>query len=382
MTTRWPGLILAAMLALTPPAAATWSIVLTDTATGEVAVGTATCLDGIAIQPLVPVILVGVGAGVTQSFVDGSGGSKIKMLAGLAAGTDPKDIIEFLKKGDLQKCSRQYGIADLQTRSFAFSGGCNGQWKGHLRGTVGTLTYSIQGNVITGEPVLLAARDAVLSTQGTMADKLMAGMVAAALMGGDGRCSCETGPPPSCGSPPVDGFSKSAHVGSMQVARVGDSNGSCSGGGCATGDYWMNLEFTGMEADPDPVIVLHELYQDFTRRLRGLPDALKSQVLVSPPVTLPGGQVAVDLELALSDLNGLPVKHGGASLAVSHAPGSAGQFRRSVVQDHGDGSYSIRVIAPAPAEGAPVDLVQLVVTQGDTVITLYPYPQVSYSGSR
>ena len=382
---RMPALLLTTLLILTPSARATWSIVLTDMSTGEVAVGTATCLEGFSIKAFVPVILVGVGAAATQSQVDPTAKNKKLIVEQMLLGTPPSEIIQLLKTTDaLLKCSRQYGIVDMLGRKAAFSGACNGQWKGHVTGQVGSITYSIQGNVLTGEPVILAAEQAVVETEGLLSDRLMAGMIAAASLGGDGRCSCLTGSPPSCGSPPVDGFEKSAHVGSMIVARIGDTDGGCAGGtGCATGDYWMELNFSGFESDLDPVFELKQRYDGFVKRMRGQPDALASEVLVSPPQPLTAELVAVDLELDLRDLHGLPVPTGGADIAVGHAPGSAGLFHRAAVHDHGDGTYSVRLVAEAPAPPAGVgepgtDLVQLVVRQGDIEITLFPYPAVQY----
>lgn len=380
-------LALIALLLAAPPARSTWSIVLTNTATGEVAVGTATCLEGELLKVYVPVILVGVGAAATQSQVDPTAKNKKLIVEQMLLGTAPNQIIQLLKDNDpMLKCSRQYGIADLQGRKAAFSGGCNGGWKGHVTGTDGTLTYSIQGNVLTGEPVILAARDAVLSTPGLLSDKLMAGMIAAASLGGDGRCSCLTGGPQSCGVPPQAGFEKSAHVGSMIVARFGDIDGTCIGAtGCATGDYWMELNVTGYESDPDPVFVLKQQYDAFVKRKRGFVDGIASEVLVSPPYDLGGGLLGVSVELALRDLNGLPIKFGGADIQVLHAPGSAGLSGRHAVLDHQDGSYTITAVASggAPADGAPAtDLLRLVVRQGDTEATVYPWPELSFGPSR
>lgn len=374
-------LVVLALLALAAPASATWSIVLTDHATGEVAVATATCLEDILLKIWVPVIVTGVGAGVTQSQVDMTAGHKKTMVAGLKAGDDPAAIIAAMQVGDLFKCSRQFAVADLLGRRAAFSGGCNGQWKGHRTGQIGSITYSVQGNVLTGEPVLLAAEAALLATDGLLSDRLMAAMIAAAELGGDGRCSCLTGPPPSCGAPPAGGFEKSSHVASFIVARVGDSDGTCLGAtGCATGDYWMELNITGNAADPDPVALLVQEYDAAVTRLRGVADALASEVLVSPATPAAGGQWTADLEVDLRDLHDLSLPAGGAVIEASHAPGSAGLFTRQRVVDHGDGSYTVTLVAPAPPEGlaAPVDLVSLRVRDGHHEATLYPFASVAW----
>lgn len=381
MPHRLPALVLIVLTALTPTAAATWSIVLTDMATGEVAVGTATCLVGSPIKKFVPVIVAGYGAAATQAQVDPIATYKKIIVEELLKGTLPKDIIALLKQGDIFKCARQFGIVDLNGDAAGFSGGCNGQWKGNLKGQVGSITYSIQGNVLTGEPVILAAEAAVTNTEGTLSDRLMAGMLAAAALGGDGRCSCLTGPPPSCGSPPTGGFTKSAHVGSMILGRIGDIDAPCIGAtGCAAGDYWMDLNVTGAFADLDPVLQLQQIYQEFRMRLRGLPDGVQSTAFVGPPELLANGIVHVRVDLDLRDLDGLPVPFGGALIDVTHAPGSGKQFVRSVIEDHGDGTYTAHLYTQGDggARGASDDLLDITVRDGDVRATLYPYPVVSF----
>jgi len=376
-----PALILAGLIGLAPNASATWSIVLTDMATGEVAVGTATCLEFLSIKKLVPVIVVGFGAGATQSQVDPTAKNKKIMVAELLNGTLPKDIIKLMKQGDILKCSRQYGLVDLQGRSAAFSGGCNGQWKGHLKGKIGTITYTIQGNVLTGQPVIDAAEAAVIGATGTLSDRLMAGMLAAASLGGDGRCSCDSGGPQACGSPPAGGFDKSAHIGSMILGRIGDTDAPCIGStGCAAGDYWMDLNVSDGQAGPDPVLQLQALYKTFRKRLRGQPDGIASNVFVGSPVDIGGGLIEVRVDLDIRDLDGIPVPFGGAQIDVHHAPGSGMNFVRTVVQDHGTGAYSVLLYARSSAVdgGTSNDLLDIRVKEERIQATIYPFPSVSF----
>ena len=49
-----------------------------------------------------------------------------------------------------------------------------GGWAGGVVGQSGTLRYAIQGNVLTGQPVVTEAELAIQNTPGTLADKLMA----------------------------------------------------------------------------------------------------------------------------------------------------------------------------------------------------------------
>lgn len=369
---RLAATLLALAVLLAPPAGATWSIVLVDTGTGEVAVGTATCLEGFDLLKYVPVIVVGRGAGAAQSAVDGTAANRKEIYDNLLLGTPPSAIIDVLLEGDLQWKARQYGIADLSPAAAGYTGGAAMQYKEHVTGTSGTLTWAIQGNVLTGAPVLAAAEAAVLSTPGSLADRLMAGMEAARLMGGDGRCSCLTGGPQSCGSPPP-AFEKSAHVGCVVVARIGDVDGGCEPvQGCAKGSYWLKLNVKGQqEDDPDPVLQLHALYAGFLAGLHGRPDGLRSVASFDHGTLLADGQSTRTLHLALYDHFGAPITTGGASVTVSHAPGSAGLGVPGPVTDHGDGTYSLSVTAGA-ASGT--DLFAVRVDDGTQPATLYPYP--------
>ena len=143
----------------------------------------------------------------------------------------------------------------------------------------------MQGNVLTGPPVVEMAEQAVLNTVGSLPEKLMAGMEAARSMGGDGRCSCLPNDPTGCGSPPKRGFVKSAHVGFMIGSRTGDIDGTCNVSvGCASGDYFMVLNVPFQTAnDLDPVLQLQDMFDKFQSSLIGRPDAIFSTATIDPP---------------------------------------------------------------------------------------------------
>lgn len=210
----------------------TWSIVLVDTRTGEVAAASATCLAELDLRALTPVMLAGVGACTAQSFGDTSQINRTLVRDRLAEGVAPSAILTALATFDGgSHQTRQYGIVDVQGRAVTFSGTGAGAWAGGRTGTfqytyagkTGTIAYAVQGNVLTGAPVVDRAVEAILSTPGDVAAKVMAGMEAARLMGGDGRCSCNSGPT-GCGSPPAS-FTKSAHIAYMLISRPGDADG-------------------------------------------------------------------------------------------------------------------------------------------------------------
>ncbi len=215
-------------------ASATWSIIIINTRTGEIGVASATCLTGFNLRDNTPVLIPGVGAATAQSFVDSSGQNRVKIRDMLIERAHPDDILAALALFDSGHQTRQYGIADTLARAATFSGTGAGAWAGGQigqltqTGNLGDLVYAVQGNVLTGEPVVTEAVQAIIDTPGDIAAKLMASMEAARAMGGDGRCSCPgPGGPTACGAPPAT-FNKSAHIAYMLIARAGDRPG-CNG---------------------------------------------------------------------------------------------------------------------------------------------------------
>jgi hypothetical protein len=247
------------LLLLAIPAKATWSIVIVDLATGEIAIGIATCLTGFDLRPNTVVVVPGRGVAAAQSFV---GPLSLRQLIrqGFISGDTATQILAQLAAADPGHQSRQYGIVSLTGGEVTFTGTGAGAWAGGVTGQTGTLRYAIQGNVLTGQPVVVAAEQALVGTVGTLGDKLMAAMEAARQFGGDGRCSCSQAAPTSCGSPPPS-FTKSAHIGLMILSRPSDLDAPCtSGSGCGAGDYWLDLNVANQPASaPDPVLPISPL---------------------------------------------------------------------------------------------------------------------------
>jgi hypothetical protein len=255
-----PTLPLIASFALAAPATATWSIILIDTRTGEISVASATCLASFDLRAGTPVLIPGVGGATAQSFVDSTGQNRVFIRDRLAELLSPQDILFQLAPFDTGHQTRQYGIVDTLGRAATFSGTGAGAWAGGLTGQFsyihagqqGTIAYAIQGNVLTGSPVVTAALAAIQSTDGDLAARTMAGMQAARLMGGDGRCSCSAGAPTSCGAPPPS-FTKSAHIAYMLIARAGDREG--SNGIYRTGSSPLSVAITDVNGDSRPDLV-------------------------------------------------------------------------------------------------------------------------------
>ncbi len=360
------------LLALAAPLEATWSIVAVDMRTGEVAVGSATCLKGVDLELLVPVVRVGRGAGAAQASVDPNAIDRMVMFDGFLRGKSSgviQDEIELFGAGNFQ--ARQFGIVSLVGDPVTFSGRNTSAWVGGVSGRSGTLKYAIQGNVLTGMPVVIEAERAFLNTPGDLSQRLMAAMEAARAYGGDGRCSCQGGNPTACGSPPPS-FAKSSHTAFVIVARLGDVDGLCDPSvGCSSGAYYLNLNRrTGLQQE-DPIFRLQSAYAAWRANLAGRPDHLLSRLGASATSVPADGTSQVEFVVELVDVEGVPLGTGGAQVEVDTESGSEASLFPGPVTDRGDGTYAFTVTA-----GTRPGRERLVVTADDGVVraTLHPYP--------
>ena len=212
-------------------AQATWSILITDTRTGEFVVGSATCLTGFDLAIETPIILTGVGAITAQSAVDATGTNRMFVRDRLLEGQPLSQILNELSTLDPGHNNRQYGMITTTGDTLTYSGIDNANWAGGITGRIeqgrpgpqDDIVYAVQGNILTGQPVVQAAVDALIAADTDLPGKLMAAMLAARITGGDGRCSCSPSAPTNCGSPPPGDF-KSAHVGYMIGSRADDTD--------------------------------------------------------------------------------------------------------------------------------------------------------------
>ncbi len=334
----------AAFLLLVQPALSTWSIVVVNTKTGEVCVGTATCLVGVDIQRVVPVIVPGKGAGASQSLIDSTAINRSIMRRGLLEGWTPAQILAQLQTlGSFQ--ARQFGIVDFQNTPVTFTGNNAGAAKGGVFGVVGDLRYAIQGNVLTGPEVWLAAEHRLLNSSGDLGERVMGAMHAARAFGGDGRCSCNQSAPTSCGAPPPS-FTKSAHTATVVIARIGDELGFCNTPlGCANGAYYLDLNFAGQVGDPDPVLVLQQQYDFWRSQQVGRPDQIYSQVTSSATSIPADGQSSAVITVKLADIDNQVLTHGGYKLVVEDITGAPSSAQVTEVLDLGNGTYTVKLTA-------------------------------------
>lgn len=164
---------------IAPRPVSTFSIVARDSATGELGVAVASRF--FAVGTVVPWARADVGAVATQSFANTSFGWRGLNL--LEKGASPGEALTILLRNDSEPDRRQVGIVAADGQSITYTGkGCV-PWAGGRSGA----NYAIQGNILTGENVVLAMETAFLHTTGTLADRLFAALAAGDSKGGDSR---------------------------------------------------------------------------------------------------------------------------------------------------------------------------------------------------
>ena len=370
-------LVLAFLLAFVgfvAPAAATWSILIVNLATGEIAVGIATCLTGFDLKPNTVVVVPGYGVAAAQSFV-GPLSLRELIRTGLLNGTPVSAILAQLAAADGPgHQSRQYGIASLVGGEITFTGSGAGAWAGGLTGQIGSLRYTIQGNVLTGQAVNLAAEQAILTTPGSIGDKLMAAMDAARLMGGDGRCSCNVNAPTACGAPPAS-FTKSSHIGLMIWSRPSDLDLPCtSAAGCGAGSYWMDLNVANQTATaPDPVLQLQTLYSNWKQSQIGRPDHYQSTVTLSANTLRANGVDTVTGTVVLRDAQGNPLGNTRPVTVALRAGSTATGVTFSPVTPAPNGAYTFTMQGNL---GAGTAIVDVATTDAVGRVGVWPQPVV------
>lgn len=161
------------------PPVATFSIVAVDKNTGEIGVAVQSKI--VSVGSVVPYAKAGVGAVATQAWANPRFGPLGLLL--LESGANPAQCIEFFKKGDPQIESRQVGVVSASGETATFTGSDCNEWAGGKAGE----GYVVQGNILAGEGVVTAMAEAFESTQGVLAERLIASLEAGQEAGGDRR---------------------------------------------------------------------------------------------------------------------------------------------------------------------------------------------------
>ncbi len=183
------------------PLVSTFSIVGFDPETGDLGIAVQSKFPN--LRPVVPWAKAGVGAVATQSFAELDYG--IKGLELMENGATAEEALRIVLRGDEGRQQRQVGIVDAHgnaamwtgTECFDWAGGRVGQAdgppaKGGLeQGNNGTVLtghgYTVQGNILVSKETVEAMAETFENTEGSLADRLVAALIAGGKAGGDQR---------------------------------------------------------------------------------------------------------------------------------------------------------------------------------------------------
>jgi len=173
----------------------TYSIVAYDSATGDL---------GIAVQSkfpnvggLVPWARAGVGAVATQALSNTDYGEKGLEL--LARGATAPEAMRIIMRTDPQPSQRQVGMVDARGNAASWTGDSTFDWAGGRTGgpaagqmgRKGQLIvghgYAAQANITVSEATVRNMAETFERSRGTLADRLIAALVAGQAGGGDKR---------------------------------------------------------------------------------------------------------------------------------------------------------------------------------------------------
>jgi uncharacterized Ntn-hydrolase superfamily protein len=157
----------------------TYSIVAVDNNRGEI--GAAVQSHWFSVGSTVPWAEAGVGAVVTQSFVNPSLGPRGLEL--LKQGLGPEQVVERLVASDAGREMRQLAVVDRHGRAFAFTGRRCIPEAGHRIGE----DYSVQANLMENGEIWPTMAKTFEQSSGPLAERMVEALAAAQDCGGDLR---------------------------------------------------------------------------------------------------------------------------------------------------------------------------------------------------
>ena len=322
----------------------TFSIVAVDTVTGEIGSAGASCvgpINGVGAFILSDVI-EGIGAIHTQAYWNATNQQNAhnRMLEGLS----PQQIIDWLVANDVQNnpTIRQYGIVDLTRNgeSAAYTGINCDNYKNHVTGP----GYAVQGNILLGQIIIDTMQTTFLNTEGPLADRLMATLQAAKILGADTRCVVR-------GTSSQSGF--------VKVVRIGDGN-----------NPYLQIVVPDTPVGKDPIDSLQTMFDIWKVSLFNVVDPFLSEITVEPD-TLPANGTSEATILIYAKNNSDTLLASGLIVFLSNTgAGSLGS-----VTDLGDGSYQATITAPI-ADGT--DTISASVVSGTDTVSIFEKAKVTY----
>jgi uncharacterized Ntn-hydrolase superfamily protein len=322
----------------------TFSIVAVDTVTGEIGSAGASCVGpfgGVGAFILSDVI-EGIGAIHTQASYNpiNQQNARSKMLEGLS----PQEIIDWLVANDAENdpTVRQYGIVDLTRNgeSAAYTGVNCLDYKDHVTGA----GYSVQGNILLGQVIIDTMQTMFLNTEGPLADKLMASLQGAKIIGADTRCAVRN---------------TSSQSGFIKVVRIGDDN-----------IPYLKLVVPDTPVGTDPIDVLQEMFDDWKDSLFTVVDPFVSTIIVNPD-SLPADGASQSVITFIPKNNSDTLLASGLQVELLNT----GAGILSTVIDLGNGTYEANITAPITTGS---DTISAVVISGNDTISVFWKAIINY----
>jgi uncharacterized Ntn-hydrolase superfamily protein len=228
----------------------TFSIVAIDPVTGEVGSAGASCVTDCTI-----LTDVHPGWGVIHTQASWLSANQVYARGLMNQHLSPQQIIDSVVAHDAQNnpTVRQYGIIDLVNggRTAAYTGTNCTNWKGHIIG----VTYSIQGNILLGSQILDSMQARFNRTQGSLAQKLMAALQGAKVIGADTRCAVRN---------------TSTQSAFIRVARTSDT----------LGTLMLNLKVLNAAVNHDPIDSLQVLFNGWLTGVYGYSDIVPEKTVL------------------------------------------------------------------------------------------------------
>ena len=206
----------------------TFSIVAVDPETGIC--GAAVASKYPAVGKIVPHVRAGVGAFCTQHWHHPEWGEKALDL--LEQGHGSEEVLGILLKDDDRRDKRQLAIIDRKGRA-ANRNPTGADASGLYWGAMSGRFYACQGNTLASREVIVAMAKAYEETEGSLADRLMAALVAGDCAGGDHRGRLAAG---------------------IRIAKTGEKG------------YWLELQ---VEKSDDAVVDLLKKYAEAKHEAKG-----------------------------------------------------------------------------------------------------------------
>lgn len=212
----------------------TFSITAVDPVTGLVGSAGASCIAGsIIFSDVHP------NRGVIHTQASYRSQNQAYARSLMIMGLSPQQIIDSLIAHDNQNnpTIRQYGITDFignTVRTAGYTGVNCTNYKNHNLGP----TFTVQGNILLGQQILDSMYSRYVNTPGTMAEKLMAALQGAKVIGADTRCQ------------PV----RSSISAFIRVAKPTDPQ---------SGPYWLDLNVQTVPSPKDPIDSLQVLFNQW-----------------------------------------------------------------------------------------------------------------------